>query len=262
MAKKPTTQGTDRQAKIEAARKTQGRGANTIVVAAVVVIVAIVAVVGGVVWSSQRSDDQAKAAQKAPAGASMGKPYRAYADVTPKQGAPTLDVYEDFQCPACAQFEAAMAPTIEKAAKEGRVIVQYHVLNFLDDKTGASYSTPIANGAFCAAEKGKFQEFHDAAYKGQTAEGQDVSIATIRGFAQQAGLAGEELTAWETCTTQAPYTDYVNSVDKEAFEVAKIGGTPSLRLNGTDLPTRDLVNDAGNALDPAKLDAAIAAATK
>ena len=49
MANKPTAATTARQAKIDAARKSSGGGANKIVVGAVVAVLAIVAVVWAIV---------------------------------------------------------------------------------------------------------------------------------------------------------------------------------------------------------------------
>src|SRR5215204_736137 len=109
MAKKPTTPpASARQAKIQAAQKTQGGGgANKIVVATVVVIVAIIAVVGGVIWSQRdQQGDVASGSNALPTGVSaLGKGYPAFQDVTAAANAPTLDLYEDFQCPACGSFE-------------------------------------------------------------------------------------------------------------------------------------------------------------
>ena len=86
-------------------------------------------------------------------------------------GAPTVDLYEDFQCPICAQFESALGSTFQDLAAQGKLKLNYHVLNFLDDKTGAKNSTPAANGAFCAASLGKFQEFHNAVFTSQVRRG-------------------------------------------------------------------------------------------
>ena len=116
----------DRKAKIQAAQKSQGSGANRIVVATVVVVVAIIAVVGGVVWSQSQKEAATGTSTAVPAGASMGKGYPAFADVTPAAGAPTVDLYEDFQCPICGQFEAELGPTFQDLASQGKVKLSYH----------------------------------------------------------------------------------------------------------------------------------------
>jgi len=233
MAKKPTPAAAkDRQAKIQAAQKSQGSGANRIVVATVVAVVAILAVVGGVVWSQSQKQAAIGTSTAVPAGASMGQGYPAFADVTPAAGAPTVDLYEDFQCPICSQFEAALGPTIADLAGSGKIRLKYHVLNFLDDKTGAKNSTPAANGAFCAAADGKFQQFHNAVYASQAAEGTDVTDAQLAAWAKTAGITGDALKTWTTCVADGTYTRYVSSVNDAAFTISGFSGTPTVRING------------------------------
>ena len=233
MAKKPTTSAaSDRQAKIQAAQKSQGSGANKIVVATVVVVVAIIAVVGGVVWSQNQKEAATGTSTAVPAGASMGKGYPAFANVTAAAGAPTVDLYEDFQCPICAQFEAALGSTFQGLAQEGKLKLNYHVLNFLDDKTGAKNSTPAANGAFCTAADGKFQEFHNAIFTSQVAEGQDVTDAELGAWATTAGITGDALTTWKKCVADDTYTKYVTSVNEAAFKIPNFQGTPTVEING------------------------------
>ncbi|NHA67225.1 DsbA family protein [Phycicoccus flavus] len=235
MAKK-TTKGTGpanaRQAKIQAAQKSGGGGANKIVVATVVLVVAIVAVVAGVVWSENQRQSAIGTSTATPAGATMGEGYRSFADVTLKPGAPTVDLYEDFQCPVCGQFEAAVGPTVDELAKEGKIKLVYHVLNFLDDKTGAKNSTPAGNGAFCAAADGKFQAFHDAVYGAQADEGTDVTDTELDAWAQQAGITGDALTTWKSCVADGTYTKYIASVNDAAFKISGFSGTPTVMIDG------------------------------
>ncbi|HET7820102.1 MAG TPA: thioredoxin domain-containing protein [Ornithinibacter sp.] len=256
MAKKSTTAAaSDRQAKIQAAQKSQGSGANRIVVATVVVVVAIIAVVGGVVWSQNQKEAATGTSTAVPAGASMGKGYPAFANVTAAAGAPTVDLYEDFQCPICAQFEAALGSTFQGLAQEGKLKLNYHVLNFLDDKTGAKNSTPAANGAFCAAADGKFQEFHNAIFANQVAEGQDVTDAELGAWAATAGLTGDALTTWQKCVADGTYTKYVTSVNEAAFKIPSFQGTPTVMINGE-------VVDLNTIKSPELLTQAIQNATK
>ncbi|MCA0336076.1 MAG: DsbA family protein [Actinobacteria bacterium] len=248
--------GADRQAKIQAASKASGGGANKIVIAAVVAVLAIVAVVGGVVWSQVSATKEAKGDGNAtPAGATMGTAYPAFADATPKAGAPTVEVFEDFQCPACQQAEGILGSTLAELAQAGDIKLQYHVLNFLDRKLGNDGSVLAANGAFCAAEDGKFQEFHDAAYLNQPTEGSGWTVAGLKKLAEGAGLSGAALDTWQTCVEVGKYTNYVNAVDKNAFGTEGIQGTPTYKING------ELV-DIKTIATPDLLKAAVAKATK
>lgn len=242
MAKKSTSTATSaRQAKIQAAQKAQSGGANKIVVATVVVIVAIIAVVAGVIWVQKSNVDAVTGGGNAlpPGVTALGAGYPAFQDVTPASTAPVLDVYEDFQCPACASFEAALGSTITGLAQDGKVKLVYHIKNFLDDNLRNDSSTRAANAAFCAADAGKFQEFHDQVYPNQPPnEGDGFTDAQLKTFAQNAGVSGEALTTWQTCYDAGKYTDYVNSVETQSFKDG-VRGTPTVRIDGTivDLKT-------------------------
>jgi protein-disulfide isomerase len=234
-----TTPQTARQAKAQAVARDTGRRVNPIVVAAVVVILAIVAVVGGVVWSQGGSDEAAGTRSTEltlPAGVTeAGASFRAYADVTLVAGAPTLDVYEDFQCPACARYEQAMGATISDLAEQGRIRLVYHVKNFLDDQLGNDSSTRAGTAAFCAVDAGRFQEMHDVLYANQPArEGDGFTDDRLRSLAEEAGITGAALTTWQTCSDTGRYDAYVDSVEDRSGRDG-ITGTPTVRLNGEDV---------------------------
>jgi protein-disulfide isomerase len=252
MAKKSSAPASNaRQAKIQAAQKQQGGGANKIVVATVVLVVAIIAVVAGVIWVEQSKQDEITGGGNAlPPGVSeLGAGFPAFADVTPNEGAPTLDLYEDFQCPACASFEALLGPTIEELATAGDIRLVYHVKNFLDDNLRNDSSTRAGNAAFCAADAGKFQEYHDQLYTQQPAtEGDGFSNETLTSIATSVGISGDALTTWESCLKAGRYTDYVNSVEEASFQDG-VRGTPTVRINGEEIElaaiqTPDLLKQA------------------
>jgi protein-disulfide isomerase len=235
MAKKSTgTAASARQAKIQAAQKSQGGGANKIVVATVVVIVAIIAVVAGVIWAqSSQQDDITGGGNALPPGVSaLGEGFPAFTDVTPAAGAPTVDVFLDYQCPACASFEGALGPTMTGLAQEGKMKLVYHVKNFLDDNLKNDSSTLAGNAAFCAADAGKFEEYHEQVFPNQPArEGDGFTDAQLKGLAENVGITGEALTTWQSCLDAGKYSDYVNSVEAQSFEDG-VRGTPTVRING------------------------------
>jgi len=255
MAQKPAPRSA-RQAKIDAVRRDGGGGANRIVVGAVVAIVAIIAVVGGVVVAERNKSDRVGTSTAVPAGAAgMGQGFVANADATLVPGAPTLDVYEDFQCPSCAQFEHVMGATVVDLAKQGKIKLVYHLKTFLDANLGTTHSLAMGNAAMCAADAGRFQPFHDAVYANMPAqEGAGWSTAQVKGFAERAGISGSALDTWQACVDDRKYTAYVESTE-EASGKAGINATPTVVLAGTKL-------DFNAVPDPAALTAAIEAATK
>ncbi len=252
MAKKSSRPAASaRQAKIQAAQSSQGSGANKIVVATVVVVVAIIAVVAGVIWTQQSQKAEITGGGNAlPTGVSaLGEGYPAFQDVTAASGAPVVDLYEDFQCPACAAFEAALGTTFTDAAQQGKIRLVYHVKNFLDDNLKNDSSTRAANAAFCASDAGKFQEFHNLVYANQPAnEGDGFTDEQLKGFAESAGVSGAAMTTWQSCYDADKYVDYVNSVESASFEDG-VRGTPTVRIAGENvalksIATPELLNQA------------------
>lgn len=255
MAKKSTTAHQARQARLEAVRKDPGGGVNRIVVGAVVAIVAIVAVVGGVVVAEKGKQDRVGTSTAVPAGAGgMGEGFVANADVTLVPGAPTLDIYEDFQCPACAQFEQVMGKTVVELAEQGRIRLVYHLKTFLDANLGTTHSLSMGNAAMCASDAGAFQPFHDAVYAAMPAqEGMGWTKAQTTGFAEAAGISGDALETWQACVDEKRYAKYVESTE-EASGRAGVNATPTVHLAGQKL-------DFNAVPDPAALTAAVEAAT-
>lgn len=80
----------------------------------------------------------------------------------------TLDVYEDFMCPACGQFEAQSGAEMTQAVNDGKIAIRYHMLNFLNRQSASGdYSTRAAGALQCIAETGDrtaFSAFHSGLF--------------------------------------------------------------------------------------------------
>lgn len=91
----------------------------------------------------------------------------------------TLDIYEDFLCPACGQFEAQYGEQITQAIEDGTIAVRFHLINFLDGNSGSGdYSTRAAAGAQCIAETGDraaFSAYHSGLFAPGTQPPEDRS---------------------------------------------------------------------------------------
>lgn len=88
-------------------------------------------------------------------------------------GPVTIDVYEDFLCPACAEFEEAYGEQLGQAAVNGRATVRYHPVAILDGESDPEgYSTRAAATAFCAADAGVFPAVHESLFATQPTEGE------------------------------------------------------------------------------------------
>ena len=211
------------------------KGLNPVIIGAVIAAVVIVAVVVAIViGSSGKSGGTGAAAQ--PSGAVAGDAGGILANAAPaKSNAPTLDLYEDFQCPVCGQFEKAMGPSITSLVAAGEVKLVVHTLSFLDDNLKNDSSKRSANAVACAADAGKFLEYHAAVFAAQPAqEGAGYTDAQLTDFANTVGITGPALTTWQKCNSSGQHAQYVLDT-QTAAEKAGVNSTPTLKLDGKDI---------------------------
>jgi len=166
---------------------------------------------------------------------------------------PTIDLYEDGLCPACQQFESQFGQQVMKAVDEGKLTVNYHFLNFLDQKSASrDYSTRAAAAFQCVAAvpgtlaaKGLFLNFHTTMFsKGtQPEEGgdTDLSNAEIAAIARKAGAPQSAA----TCITsgeriqQAKRTAATSAATLKALAPNGQWGTPGAVKDGKLLNLND-----------------------
>ncbi|MEU5260475.1 thioredoxin domain-containing protein [Amycolatopsis sp. NPDC021455] len=160
----------------------QARGASgdrrkwIIGIGAVVVVAALV--IGGVIWTiADRNKTEGKIINPGETTSALT------GDVTQKRdgvvvtvGKPgakaSIDVYADFLCPICGEFEKQYKTDIEQAINDGKLQVRYHMVPLLNQKSSPpGYSLDSANAALAAADAGKFLQFHDALFANQPEEG-------------------------------------------------------------------------------------------
>ena len=234
----------DRRAKIQAAAPKQRGGANRIVVATVVVVLVIVAVVTAVILgSSDKKEATTAGGSSLPKGVvAMGAGIVVNPDAP--ANVPTLDLYEDFQCPVCAQFERIFGHQLAEMVQGNQIKLVAHTLSFLDDNLRNDSSNRAANAAACAADQGKFLQYHAATFQGQPAqEGAGFTDADLVQFAGQAGLGGEALNSWQQCYSSRAHNQWVESVQTQS-EKDGVNGTPTLKLNGTTMNLSGLTQDS------------------
>ena len=140
---------------------------------------------------------------------------------------PTIDIYEDFQCPVCARFAGINGMTIEKAIEEKKAKVVYHVLSFLGTE-----SVLAANAAACAADEDKFLAFHKAFYANQPAENAGaVNANFLNSIGASVGITSPK---FATCVDNGGYSDWVRNV-AEAGAKANVNSTPTVFVNGKEI---------------------------
>jgi len=211
------------------------KGPNPVIIGAVIAAVVIIAVVVAIVMGTSGKSDGTGASAR-PSGAVATDAGGILANAAPAKGnAPTLDLYEDFQCPVCGQFEKAMGPSITALVETGDLKLIVHTLSFLDDNLKNDSSKRSANAVACAADAGKFLEYHAAVFAAQpTQEGAGYTDAQLTEFANTAGITGPALTTWQKCTSSGQHAQYVTDT-QTAAEKAGVNSTPTVMLDGKDI---------------------------
>lgn len=224
----------DASAKLAATRPKDGP--SKALIAAVVVAVLIIAAVVAVIVNSENGKANASKPQAAlPNGGGVVVSGDAL-----KSGAPTVDLYEDFQCPFCKQLEASAGKQFVSLANSGQIKLVVHPLSFLDGNFGNDASLRAASAALCAADVGKFTEYHTTVFQNQPAkEGTGYTDAQLTQFADQAGITGSAKQTFEKCYKDGKYVQYVKNVQTRADKIP-ITQTPTVKVNGKDLSTAQL----------------------
>lgn len=164
---------------------------------------------------------------------------------------PTLEIWEDFQCPACASTEGLVGSVITDLADQGKIRLMWRPTVFLDENlkaqntaNGNPNSSALATIAFgCAVDLGKAKEFHAAAFAMQPQnEGQGFSVTDLVNIATSGGVIGADTTAFSQCVSSKKYEGWVNN-SYDQFTKNGISSTPTAILNGTEL-TNAVLRDA------------------
>jgi protein-disulfide isomerase len=213
--------------------RAQERRRRQAVVGGVVAAVVVVAVVVVIVVQSARTSSSPDAA--VPANTVDGG--TAFA-VGPADAPVTVDVYEDFLCPACRQFEATTGDTLAALAADGTAQVRYHPIAILDRASTDDYSTRALNAAAVvgdAAGTEAFLAFHDALFAEQPAEGgPGLTDERLGELAAEAGASGADV---EEAITGLAYEDWTREVT-DAASRAGVTGTPTVLVDGAILQDR------------------------
>jgi protein-disulfide isomerase len=232
------TQNKRKQEGAQAVAAARSGGSSRMVIAGIAIIVVLIVVIGGALFLQHRNQPQSLGPAIPVAAAGPQYPVTVQGDtiVTGSPQAPvTIDVYEDFLCPHCGQFEKAFHPRFAQAAADGKAKVIYHPVAILDSRSvPPGYSTLAAGATFCAANAGIFPRFHDSLFASQPTEGGPAwsttqlqqlgrSLGAGDGFANcvQAG-ADQRIT---TATDNA--SKYISGLRSD-----HMFGTPTVLVNG------------------------------
>ena len=135
-----------------------------------------------------------------------------------------IEAYEDFQCPHCQRYNAALedtilddfvAPGIARYAFRHRFVIG-------PDSLTAGMATE------CAADQGMFWEYHDALFVAVSQDSRAVSDHNLKGLAEELGL---DTGQFNKCMDSKQHYDDLVRADTAAGEQG-INSTPMVFING------------------------------
>jgi protein-disulfide isomerase len=190
---------------------------STVTLVAVVVLVLFAGAVGFGVYRARAGTGAVPAGATA-AGVTVGNP----------DAPATIDLYLDFQCPVCAQYEQQAGGTIEELVASGQAKIVYHPVAYLNRFSSTQYSSRSSAAAGCAADAGVLPRFAQLLFAAQPPEGGDgLPDDRLIALGTQAGAGS----GFATCVQDGRYADWSRSVTDAASQ-AGVNGTPTVLVNG------------------------------
>ncbi|MEO5877406.1 MAG: thioredoxin domain-containing protein [Streptosporangiaceae bacterium] len=215
-------------------------------VAAGAVVLIVAAVVITILVNNSRGKSEKYAGAIAPATRQAdGSIVMANAGVT----APVLEIFEDFQCPACRNLEKTSGNTVKRLAAEGKVKVVYRPFRLFTQEPTRGNSERAANAALCAPAD-RWVRYHDLIFSHQPAEtSPGFANDDLVGWGGEAGITGS---AFESCVTKGEKNAQVQQMTDYATNVGKVSQSPTVKLDGKEITAKAFV--------PGELEKAISAA--
>jgi protein-disulfide isomerase len=195
----------------------------------VVLIVALVTVIGIGVQAGRAKISNVVVGQNAAASNGV---------VFGKKAAATVDVYEDFGCPICKEFENSVATKLGQKVRGNLAQVRFHPISILDGGSPNRYSTRAANAALCVSDVSvdDFVAYHNLLYGPfQPKEGTPgPGNAELTALAKRAGVSKAASTTVSDCILNEKYTPLVKQLTEKASERG-INSTPTVFVNGKQI---------------------------
>ncbi|MFT4294333.1 MAG: thioredoxin domain-containing protein [Micropruina sp.] len=219
-------------------QQAQARAKRTqrIVIVGAIVLAVIVVGVFGAIFLSQLNKGGAVASAATPPNATADRSGIVVNPGKATQGAPKVEIFLDYQCPVCKQFEDTFGTTLEDMASKGEIELVYRTMTFLDNNLHNDSSLKAGIAAACSDASGKYAAYHDAIFASQPEqEGTGYTTQQLRvDFPAAAGITGDALSAFQNCYDSRATQAFVQGTD-EAAAKATVTSTPTIMVNGTKL---------------------------
>ncbi len=142
-----------------------------------------------------------------------------------------IEVYADFQCPACKLFSDSVENQLLQSTyiSSGQVYFEFMNWPFIDSSSVTKESRQSANAAMCANEQGHFWDYHDILFANQS--GENLGAFTdkrLQAFAESLGL---DMKAFNQCFSKDKYKNEIEAEYQKGISL-NVDSTPTVIVNG------------------------------
>jgi protein-disulfide isomerase len=137
----------------------------------------------------------------------------------------TIEIYSDFQCPACGVLANTIKPPLQRDYVEtGQVRLIYRDFAFLGPE-----SLDAAVAARCAAQQNRFWPYHDYLFANQ--QGENRGAFSARRLEAMADAVGLNIEDYRACTVDPTHRQAL-AEERAAAAALPIDSTPTLVIDG------------------------------
>ena len=160
-----------------------------------------------------------------------------------KSGVPVVELFFDYQCPRCNEFETIYGAALEELASSGQIDLHYRPMIFLDVNLQNDSSLRSGIGAACADTVGKYRDYHAQLFANQPeTEGDGYADTVLRDtIPSKIGITGDQLSSFQKCYDDKQTQSWVQAQD-EAGAKSGVTGTPTFKVNGKDVSLKEFAN--------------------
>ncbi|GAB2591124.1 DsbA family protein [Microlunatus antarcticus] len=141
----------------------------------------------------------------------------------------SMDLWVDYSCPHCQEFEATNNATISSLVASGKLAVTYHNIQIVTD-----YGTEAGSASACMAvhDPSAWPAYNAALYVNHSQSTDGWGASDFARFAAANG-GGD---ATQRCTTDGTYRDWITA-NTAASVKADVSGTPTMFIDGAKTDT-------------------------
>ena len=153
----------------------------------------------------------------------------------PKDAPVTIVEFSDFECPYCGAAHDTVDQVMNAYAGKVRLVYRQFPLSF------HPHAAKAAEASLCAADQGKFWEYHDVLFKNQ----KKLDPTDLKAHATEVGLDAQK---FGQCLDSGDKKKAVDA-DQQAGLAAGVAGTPAFFINGIFLNGAQPIDEFKKVID-------------